>query len=82
LGDLPVRSIVLALSQSGFLSFASLAFSDTDIVARYFREFALSLVEALPLLAITFALVALAAFLVSLRMLATNVRGGLTLSPL
>jgi hypothetical protein len=77
---LSIQYAVSSLAQSGFFQYASLIFSDADILTAYWQGFAFSLIETVPLLAITFMLAAFAAFLVSLRMLATNMRSGLTLS--
>ncbi len=73
-----IRYAMLAFYQSNFFSYASLAFSDTDVVAAYWREFAFSLLETLPLFAITFSLIAFALFLISLRMFVANAQGSVT----
>jgi hypothetical protein len=75
-----IQYAVHSLVQSGFLEYMSLIFSDADILAAYWQGFAFSLLETIPLFAITLGLAALAAFLASLRVLATNMRGGLTFS--
>jgi hypothetical protein len=47
------------LSQSGFTRYLSLLFSDSAVVTTYWKEFALSLAESLPLFGITLLLVAI-----------------------
>lgn len=64
---LAVRATVRAASESGFTSFASLALSDTSIIARHAQEFFLSLIETLPGVEIALALLGISIFLVSLR---------------
>lgn len=62
-----VRLIWAGLSASGSLAYLSLLFSDTGAVLLLWREFALSVAESLPTLALAGALVASMLFLVSLR---------------
>jgi len=63
-----------SLYQSSFYQYSSLLFSDADIVLSYWREFALTLAESLPFLAITLVLVAIVTFMVSLRLFTNNVQ--------
>jgi len=60
--------------QSGFFSFMSLLFSDSKIVFSNFGEYALSIVDSVPLLAITLTLLSVQALLVSVRYIFNNER--------
>ncbi len=71
-GSVPV--ILAGLSQSGFYEYASLATSDSGAVLAYWKEFALSLIEVLPLPAITIALVAVGVLLYSVRVFAAGLQ--------
>ncbi len=62
------------LSQSGFLQYSSLLFSDSAAIALYWKEFTLSLAESLPLLGITTVLSILFIFLGSLKFIASNAK--------
>lgn len=60
------------LAQSGFYAFFSLIFSDTEIVAAYWKNFVPSLLEALPATSLIFLLAAVCLFLRSIGGLAKN----------
>lgn len=64
-----IRATVREAVASGFTSFASLALSDTSIVARHAQEFFLSLIETLPGVEVALALFGISVFLVSFRSL-------------
>ena len=72
-----VRYMLQGLYQSSFYSYFSLLFSDPDVVLAYWREFAFSLAESLPLLGVTASLITVAVLLLSVRVLANNLRYGL-----
>ena len=72
--------VVRAIYEARFYQYVSLLFSDTDIVLSYWREFMLSLAEALPFFAITLVLVAVATLMLSIRMLTSTSRRDLSLS--
>ncbi|MFA5249408.1 MAG: hypothetical protein WC397_02620 [Candidatus Paceibacterota bacterium] len=61
------------LAQSGFYAFFSLIFSDTEIVAAYWKNFAPSLLEALPATSLIFLLTAVCLFLQSVGGLLRNI---------
>lgn len=65
-----MQNALTALAQSGFYEYARIPLSDTDIVSDYWQEMTLSLVDALPLMAITTALFAVVVFLGALRFIA------------
>jgi len=52
-----------SFSETGFYQYASLIFSDGSILKNYWKEFAFSLVESLPLLALTSVLLISAIFI-------------------
>ena len=62
-----IQATVRVAAASGFTSFASLALSDTSIIARHAQEFLLSLAETLPGVQLAAALFTLSVLLVSVR---------------
>ncbi len=71
-GAFSLRYVFQGFVQSSFYSYASLLFSDPDILLQFWREFGLSLVETIPLFEITTLLVTIAILLLSIRILANN----------
>lgn len=65
-----VQSALVSLQHSGFYEYASLLTSDFNVVAAYGLEFALSIAESLPLVAITIGCTAFVSMLFSMRTLA------------
>jgi len=63
-----------AISDSGFLQFLSLIFSDFKIVMTYWQSFALSLLESLPVLNLALFLVVVLAFLESIKFLVKDIK--------
>ncbi len=61
-------------SQSGFLQYSSLLFSDSAAIATYWKEFTLSLAESFPIFGITAILSILFVFLGSLKIIASNIK--------
>jgi hypothetical protein len=72
-----VKYVLAGFYQTSFYSYFSLVFSDPDIAFSYWRELSFSLIEALPLLGITFSLIAVAILLTSVRFLAQNTKSNL-----
>lgn len=62
-----VKDITVQFTQSGFYEYASLLSSDGSVVTTYWKEFALSLTEALPLTEITLSLILLFAVVATMR---------------
>lgn len=62
-----------ALVESGFTQFFSLIFSDSGVIASYWRNFALTLLEVLPAGVIALFLVSVFVFLGSLKFLARDI---------
>jgi hypothetical protein len=62
-----VWSVALALAHSGFVTYASLIFSDTGLVVTNIREFALTLAESVPIVALALSCAGLIGFLASAR---------------
>lgn len=75
-----VKYALTSFYQSSFYSYATLLFSDPDVVMRYWREFGLALLESLPVVGVILCLAAFFALLISLRMFARNMRFGITQS--
>jgi len=72
---IPVFNLVRAdLSQSGFLQFLSLAFSDFGTVAVYWKTFAMSLLESVPAMSIAVFLGVILALLALLKLLVRDVK--------
>jgi len=68
----------LEISNSGFLQFFSLLFSDFGTVAAYWHSFALSLLETLPVMSVAALSAVVFVFLYSFRFLARDVKFILT----
>ena len=61
-------------SQSGFLNFSSLMFSDSSVILTYWRSFSLALLETLPVISLAVFLLIVVVFLQSLRSLVKNLK--------
>lgn len=68
------HSLEKSISESGFMQFLSLFFSDFKIVAIYWQSFALSLLETLPVLNLAIFLVVVLALLESVKFLAKDIK--------
>lgn len=64
-----IRATLEAAAASGFTSYASLALTDTSVIALHAQAFAFTLVETLPGVQVAFALFGLSVLLVSMRSL-------------
>ena len=62
-----VRSLVKHLINFGFYDYFSLAFSNTGAIARYWKEYTLSLVDSLPIASLLITFLLLFILFVSLR---------------
>ena len=62
-----VKELAKAFTQSGFYEYLSLAFSDGGAVVSYWKEFALTLADSLPVTSIILCLVAVFMLLVSIK---------------
>ncbi len=62
-----IKDLMLKFSQSGFYEYLSLAFSESGSVATYWREFALSLADSLPITSIVLSLLAVFILFISIR---------------
>lgn len=60
--------------ESGFIEFFSLLFSDANIIAAYWKNFALSLLETLPVTNLIMLLTVMLLFLESLKLLINNAK--------
>lgn len=69
-----LKYALFAFYQSSFYYYASLLLSDPDIVAQYWREFSLALLESIPVIGIVLCLAAVTAFLFSLKLFAESRR--------
>ena len=66
----PIMKLLLSdFSQSGFVQFFSLIFTDTNLVLVYWQSFSLSLIESLPIVDVVIFLFVAWVFLGSLRFL-------------
>lgn len=61
-------------AESGFATFFSLLFSDVGIIAAYWQNFALSLLETLPVTSLIIFLTVMLLFLESFKLLTNNVK--------
>lgn len=67
-------SVSHALSSTGFSHYLSLLFSDTSLVAAYWRELVLSILETVPILSVAAMLAAVFLFLWSLGNMMQSIR--------
>ena len=68
------RSLQASVAESGFMDFFSLAFSDAGMVATYWQNFLLTLLESLPAIGIAAFLATIFTFFGSLRFLTRDVK--------
>lgn len=66
------RMTQVGFAESGFIEFFSLLFSDAGIIATYWQNFALSLLETLPVTSLIIFLTIMLLFLESLKLLINN----------
>ena len=83
IGIIPSFNILLSnFSQSGFLNFSSLIFSDFSSVTTYWQSFAMILLETLPVVSIALFLAVLLTFLESARYLTKDVKNMISIKRL
>jgi hypothetical protein len=71
----PTLKILLSdFSQTGFINFLSLAFSDFAIVISHWQSFAIVLLETLPVISLALFLAVVLTFLQSLKSLTKNIK--------
>lgn len=76
---IPLTSSAIAQAiESGFIDYASLVMTDGAVVLSYWQEFGITLIESLPILAITLILIALFTLLESVRFATKNSRAVFT----
>lgn len=63
-----------SLAESGFMEFASIAFTDIRIILPYWESFASALIESLPIMSIALFLFIIFAFLESLKYVAKDIK--------
>lgn len=68
------KMLVLQLQTSGFISFASLIFSDFDVAAAYWQNLLMAILEAMPTMSIALCLAILLIALQSVRLLSKNIK--------
>lgn len=68
------KSLLTDLSHSGFLSFASLLFSDFSTISHYWKSFIMALIETLPAFSISLFLLVVLLILQSVRFLACDLK--------
>jgi ABC-type spermidine/putrescine transport system permease subunit I len=69
-----LKMLLSDFSHSGFLSFFSLAFSDSSAIMAYWQSFAMILLETLPALSLALVLAIILTFLQSAKSLAKNIK--------
>jgi len=62
-----IHTLSIQFSQSGLSDYLSLAFSDSSVITTYWKEFALSIVDALPMTTIILSCALLFIFLLSVK---------------
>lgn len=68
------QSAQASLAESGFMDFASLAFSDTRTILPYWESFTSALIESLPIMSIALFLFVIFSFLESLKYVARDIK--------
>ena len=68
------RALEKSITESGFMQFLSLIFTDFRMVVTYWQSFVLSLLESLPIINLTIFLIIILAFLESIKFLARDIR--------
>jgi hypothetical protein len=68
------KMLFLQLQTSGFISFASLIFSDFDVVAAYWQNLLMAILEAMPTMSIALCLAILLIALQSVKLLSKNIK--------
>jgi hypothetical protein len=69
-----IKFLISEIENSGFIQFASLAFSDFEIVKIYWQNFALTILETLPALSLALCLAILLTLLQSIKSLSKNIK--------
>jgi ABC-type Fe3+ transport system permease subunit len=69
-----VKMLVQEAQSSGFVQFASLAFSDFGTIKAYWQTFAITILETLPAISLAFFLAVLLTFLQSVKALSKNIK--------
>jgi len=69
-----VKMLVQEIQNSGFIQFASLAFSDFETVKAYWQSFALAILQTIPALSLALCLAVLFTFLQSMKGLSKNIK--------
>lgn len=73
-----LQYLLEAFYSSEFYSYATLFFSDPDVVSRLWQDVAISLAESLPVLSIIVCLIAVGILLASMRVMAITIRAAFT----
>lgn len=74
IGFIPMFKILLNnLAQSGFYEYLSIAFSDSNTIAMYWKEFIFSLTESLPVMSLAYTFMFVFIFFFSLRYIAKQI---------
>lgn len=69
-----IKMLVQEAQTSGFVQFASLAFSDFATIKAYWQTFAMTILETLPVISLAFFLAVLLTFLQSVKALSKNIK--------
>lgn len=77
---LSIDSLISKFSKLGFSDYFSLIFSDTGLLATYWREYMITLVESLPVASLVLSLALIFVFFVSIEKITSQFRGKLLTS--
>jgi ABC-type phosphate/phosphonate transport system permease subunit len=69
-----LRAVISGFAESGFAQYFSLLFSDAEIVLAYWQNYALSLLETLPVMSVILLLATIFAILELLKLLAKDLK--------
>ena len=75
-----ISELITEIAKSGFSEYVSVAFSDTAVLGTYWKELALSIVDALPVTTLIVSFALLFVFFLSIARLANRLRVGVALA--
>ena len=75
-----IRDLITQSSQLGFYRYLSLILSDGGVVATYWKEYILTLIDSLPVVSLVLSLALLFALFISVKKISSGLRSGLKLA--
>lgn len=75
-----IKDLITESSRLGFYKYLSLIFSDSSVIATYWKEYILTLIDSLPVMSLVFSFALLFALFISLRKITSGLKNGLKLA--